>query len=110
MRRKMVFSIWETRKKIRNSSRSFSKVARRAEDEPWNKVKMFKSEQWYNLEWFSPTVMCLDKIRSIKRMCCFYKRMFSASGKFFCVYTEKNGMKHDEVENFSQLYFQEKDK
>ena len=54
-------------------------------------------------------VMCLDKIRSIKRMCCFYKRiMFSASGKFFCVYTEKNGMKHDEVENFSQLYFQEK--
>ena len=42
-------------------------------------------------------------------MCCFYKRiMFSASGKFFCVYTEKNGMKHDEVENFSQLYFQEK--
>ena len=39
MRRRIVFSIWETRKKMRKSSRSFSKVASNAEDDPCSKIE-----------------------------------------------------------------------
>ena len=99
MRRKMVFSIWETRKKIRNSSRSFSNVARRAEDEPWNKRKKCKKfcsfctvvQFWVFSAHCDVRMFWQDKVN--KKNVLFLQEMFLPLlpvSFFFCIYTEKN--------------------
>ena len=47
---KMVFSICDTLRKIRKSSRSFSRAANRADEEPWKRKKKMMKIIIYQIE------------------------------------------------------------
>jgi len=47
IRLKIVFSIWETFRKILRSSRSFSSPASKADADPWNKISRFNLVDWW---------------------------------------------------------------
>ena len=52
---KMVFSICDTLRKIRKSSRSFSRAANRADEEPW---KRKKNDENNNLSNWKSILIC----------------------------------------------------